>query len=103
MGDGAVECDQQPACCCHRKEHSPQPGDGPACHRSGCHCEMQVVQAKLTLAAVNDGKLPPPSVLWLASDPLVPFLTQPELRTDRSLLSGHPPDDPVSRAQILRL
>jgi len=103
LGEGAVECDQQPACCCHHEERSPQPDNGPACHNSGCHCEMQVVQDERTLAVRNDGKLPPPSVLWLASDTLTSELTDPELRLDRSLFTGLPPDDPVSRAQILRI
>jgi len=64
---------------------------------------MQVVQDERMLAVRNDGKLPPPSVLWLASDTLTSELTDPELRLDRSLFTSLPPDDPVSRAQILRL
>ena len=98
------EADQHPSCCCH---HEPQPApnsdDSPVWHKSGCHCQMQVVQNELSPAVRNDGKLPPTVPLWLASDRLALSLSRPELRSDRSQFTGLPPDDPVSRAQILRL
>jgi len=98
------ESDQQPSCCCH---HEPKPApksDGaPVCHKSGCHCQMHVVQNDLSPAVRNDGKLPPPIAWWLTGDRLTLSLSRLELRPDRSDFTGLPPDDPVSRAQILRL
>ena len=99
-----IEPDQHPSCCCH---HEPRPvpnsDDVPVWHNSGCHCQMHVVQSELTPVVRNDGKLPLPVALWLASDHLSLSLGRAESRPDRSHFTGLPPDDPVSRAQILRL
>jgi hypothetical protein len=62
-----------------------------------------VIQSELSPAVRYDGKLPPPVPMWLTSDCLSISLSRPELRPDRSRFTGLPPDDPVSRAQILRL
>jgi hypothetical protein len=98
------ESDQRASCCCHHEpKPAPKSDDVPVWHNSGCHCQMHVDQSELTPVVRNDGKLPPPVVLWLASDRLTLSLSRPELRINRSRITGLPPDDPVSRAQILRL
>ena len=96
--------EHKPACCCnHEAQPVPNSGDGPTWHNAGCDCQMHVVRCELAPAVRNDGKLPPPVALWLASDRLALSLSRPGLRPDRSQFTGLAPDDPVSRAQILRL
>ena len=90
------------ACCCNHAQEPAPPVDGLAAGDSGCHCDMQVVQEKSPLARQPDQESTA-QVLWLAADELTLSLARPELRCDRSLFTGLPPDDPVSRAQILRL
>jgi hypothetical protein len=98
------ESDQQLTCCCHHEpKPAPKSDDVPVWHNSGCHCQMHVVQNELLSAVRIDGKLPPPVAQWLASDHLSLSLCRAELRPDRSQFTGLPPDDPVSRAQILRI
>ena len=92
----------KPACCCNHSQKPVPPVNGLAAGDSGCHCDMQVVQEKSPLAR-QPNQESTPQVLWLAADELTLSQSRPELRPGRSLFTGLPPDDPVSRAQILRL
>ena len=103
LDEAAAECAEKPVCCCHHDQSLPQSSGEPAIQASGCHCDLQVVQDQSSPAARNDGKLPPPLVIWLASDDGASTASGPARPLDRHFFTGLPPDDPVSRAQILRL
>jgi hypothetical protein len=96
-GLGALQQDQ--SCCCHHEADEPTDG-GP--NAAGCQCDWRVSQDQIAPAVRADAPQQP-LVCWLspANDSLTsgPRWSQDDL----ALASGLPPDDPVSRAQILRL
>jgi hypothetical protein len=88
-------------CCCHHDTETPTNG-APEAAPIGCHCDLQVSQDHVA-PVVRDDAPQPPLVLWLspASD-LLTSMGQ-GVHDDLAFSSGLPPDDPVSRAQILRI
>lgn len=94
----------QHACCprCNRPA-SQSPGESPVVHRTHCHCDMQVVRDAQLPVVCNAGHVTSPLVAWIPADDVSPVLSRLVLHGDRSLFNGLPADDPVSRAQILRL
>jgi hypothetical protein len=94
----------QHACCCHCNRPASQPqGDNPIARRTPCHCDMQVVRDAQLPVVRNAGHMTSPLVAWIPADDVCLVLSRPVPHGDRSLINGLPPDDPVSRAQILRL
>lgn len=89
------------SCCCHRDERIPT-SDAPEAKPTDCHCDMQVSQEQVA-PVVRDDAPQPPLVFWLC--PATSTLTSGRqwLQDCLAIASGLPPDDPVSRAQILRL
>jgi hypothetical protein len=96
-------CASEPACCCHQDQPAPEPDHGPALEPAGCHCQMQIVGTKLSAPERVAAKQPLLQTSWLHGDALelAAAQTAPTFRYGR--FAGLPPDDPVSRAQILRL
>ena len=98
---GLVAPPQDKPCCCHHGADAPKTSGcetGPA----GCPCDLHLRQDHVT-PVVQDDAPQQPLVCWLdpASDSLA---SAPRWRQDcRTIASSLPPDDPVSRAQILRI
>jgi len=90
-----------PHCRCHQKEQDGG-SDQPGFSASQCPCSMHVAQAVLPSAG-RDVEMPTASIAWLAPAEVEQGLSVSAERVDRSRLLQLPPDDPVSRAQILRL
>jgi hypothetical protein len=64
---------------------------------------MQVVRDAQLPVVRNTGHTTTTLVAWIPADDVSLVLSRPVPHGDRSLFNGLPPDDPVSRAQILRL
>jgi hypothetical protein len=67
-----------------------------------CECEFEITQAALLAASRVDASDAPPAI-WTPIADLTPALGASEGCFFCDLLAPLPPDDPVSRAQILRL
>jgi hypothetical protein len=98
---GLVAPPQDKPCCCRHGADAPQSG-GSAAKPAGCPCDLHLKQGHVTPVVQADAP-PQPLVCWLdpASDSSV---SGPQgWHECRTISSGLPPDDPVSRAQILRI
>ena len=98
---GIVAPLQDKPCCCQHGADAPNRG-GREASPAGCPCDWQLTQDHATLVVQDDAPQQPP-VCWLnpASDSLA---SGPQWWQEcRTIASSLPPDDPVSRAQILRL
>ena len=98
-----LNCAAERACCCHHKPASAPSDDDSACRSSGCRCQMQVVLESTTPAVCSEGRQPLHLTGWLADFGLLSYLGHAEPHGEPGYVSDLPPDDPVSRAQILRL
>lgn len=92
----------QHQCCCQKQDQEPPASDGMSCRvPGGCNCEKFTEQTVLT-AVKRD--------VTGATNHAQPVATEPFRTLNRArsapecvLLCHLPPDDPVSRCQILRL
>ena len=90
-----------PHCRCHQKVQDAG-GQQPGFSASQCPCPMHVAQVVLPSAG-RDIEGPTAAIAWLATDEVERGLSASAERIHRATFLERPPDDPVSRAQILRL
>lgn len=91
-------------CCCEQAARTDEaPADALHLARNQCACQMHVTQLVLLKADRDIQSEAFPLVLWVASATLDPSLGDLHHDTLANLLAGLPPDNPVTRAQILRL
>jgi hypothetical protein len=67
-----------------------------------CECEFEITQTALLAASRVDASDAPPAI-WTQFADLVPAHGATEVCFSGDPFAALPPDDPVSRAQILRL
>ena len=96
-----VAAAHEKSCCCHHAADTPKNGESEA-KSAGCQCDLHLTQDHVS-PVVRDDAPQQPLVLWL-SPASVSLASGTQWRQDcRTIASVLPPDDPVSRAQILRI
>lgn len=96
-------CIGEPACCCRRDQPNPAPDCAPALEPEGCHCQILIVGTELSAPERVAAKQPLAQTSWLNGDVVELAAAQSAPSCMHGRFTGLPPDDPVSRAQILRL
>ena len=103
------DCISEPACCCRsdqpaaESDHDAVPDHGPALEPVGCRCQMQIAGTNLSAPERVAAKQPLSQTSWLNGDVVGLAAAQSAPSCLHGRFTGLPPDDPVSRAQILRL